>query len=156
MSGVYAHSFVDVSQSRICFPYLFKELCFIYIGAYKLLRALLSPCSFSIIWSMESALSYAWLYRNNLYLMWFISFRFIVSFVFSYCWDSFSIFSAECRMNGWVRCWTEFANRYRRLLLPTFQVWFCLSKWACCLFVYLHRIVQLFAAISHFLVQNRR
>lgn len=49
MSGVYAHSFVDVSQSRICFPYLFKELCFIYIGAYKLLGALLSPCFFSII-----------------------------------------------------------------------------------------------------------
>ena len=46
MSAVYAHSFVDVSQSRICFPYLFKELCFIYIGAYKLLGALLSPCSF--------------------------------------------------------------------------------------------------------------
>lgn len=156
MSGVYAHSFVDVSQSRICFPYLFKELCFIYIGAYKLLGALLSPCSFSIIWSMESALSYAWLYRNSLYLMWFISFRFIVSFVFH---NVETVSLSSLQNAGWtvgVRCWTEFANRYRRLLLPTFQVWFCLSKWACCLFVYLHRIVQLFAAISHFLVQNRR
>lgn len=46
MSGVYAHSFVDVSQSRICFPYLFKELCFIYIGAYKLLGGIVVPLLF--------------------------------------------------------------------------------------------------------------
>ena len=41
MGGVYCHLFVDVSQSRICPSYLFKELCFIDISAYKLFGTLL-------------------------------------------------------------------------------------------------------------------